>query len=137
MHASIQIPSKVKSKSKSKLFYDRRSVDRSVLEPVTNFSPLPWKLPNSSRFCYCGAPFLTRGWVCNLQLLRCFVTAVFFRLSFLRDMRPYFTVSILRPPTGKLCSCIYFPQEQGSPVILSGVGLGHTKLKTRKSRYRI
>jgi hypothetical protein len=36
----------------------------------------------------------------------------------------YFIVSIFYiPPTGGLGSCIYFPQEQGRPVIPPGIGL--------------
>jgi hypothetical protein len=57
-----------------------------------------------------------REQICNIQFLLGFISAVF--LSVLWDKRPYSTASILRlsHPEGT-GSCIYFPKEQGGPVI--------------------
>jgi hypothetical protein len=58
-----------------KLSYDRRSVGQSVLVSASRLGPMTrylysvWKL----RVSWCKAPFLTRGWVCNL-LYNCFWT---------------------------------------------------------------
>jgi hypothetical protein len=55
---------------KLKLSYDRWSVGQSALvsschlEPMTRFLFSVWQLLVS----YCGAPSLTRGWVCNLLI---------------------------------------------------------------------
>jgi hypothetical protein len=60
-------------KSKSKLYYDRRSVGQSVFVSGTHLGPRPI-FPLLSlitfrqlRVCRCGAPSLTIGRVCNLQ----------------------------------------------------------------------
>jgi hypothetical protein len=68
------------SRFKFKLIYDRRSVGQSILlsgshlEPMTRFLFSVWWL----RVSWCGAPSLTRGWVCNLfvQLLLVLARAV-------------------------------------------------------------
>jgi hypothetical protein len=52
-----------------------------------------WQLP----VCWFGAPSLTRGRVCRLQLLLALASAVFLG-SVPWDSRPYFTVSDLRLP---------------------------------------
>jgi hypothetical protein len=58
--------------------YDRRSVGQSVLVsrshlgPNTRFSFTVRQL----RVCWCGAPSLTRGWDCRLQMLLDFASAV-------------------------------------------------------------
>jgi hypothetical protein len=65
---------------KLKLIYDWRSVGQSVmvsgshLEPMARFLFSVWQL----WVTWCGAPSLTRGWVCNLlvQLLLCLARAV-------------------------------------------------------------
>jgi hypothetical protein len=59
--------------SKSKLYYDLQSVGESILlsgthlGPATNFSILSLVIFRQLRVCWCGAPSLTRGRVCNLQ----------------------------------------------------------------------
>jgi hypothetical protein len=70
---------KSKSKSKSKLCYDRRSAGQSVLEKsthlglTTRYLLLVWQL----RSCSCGAPSLTRGRVSLLFVLLALASAVF------------------------------------------------------------
>jgi hypothetical protein len=73
---------------KFKLSYDRRSVAQSALVsghhlgPVTNFSFSSMVIIfRYLQFCYCGAPYLMRGWVCNLleHLLLGIATAVTLR----------------------------------------------------------
>jgi hypothetical protein len=67
------------SVSKSKLCYDWRSTGQSVLEQsthlglTTRYLLTVWQL----RSCSCGAPSLTRGWVCLLYMLLALVSAVF------------------------------------------------------------
>jgi hypothetical protein len=60
--------------SESKLCYDRRSVDQSVLvqAPIWDLKPdffSVWEL----RVCWCGAPFLTRGqsvfYTCHVSMM--------------------------------------------------------------------
>jgi hypothetical protein len=69
-----------KSKSKSKLCYDRRSAGQSVLEQSTHLGLndqifiIVWQL----RVCWFGAPSLTRRRVCRLQLQLVLASAVIF-----------------------------------------------------------
>jgi hypothetical protein len=58
-------------KSKSKLSYDRRSVGQSVLVSSIHLGPKNRFLfaVRQLRVCLCGAPSLTIGRVCRLQLL--------------------------------------------------------------------
>jgi hypothetical protein len=56
-------------KSKSKLYYDRQSVGQSVLATRDQSLFLLEIFFRQLRVCYSVAPSLTRGWVCNLQLL--------------------------------------------------------------------
>jgi hypothetical protein len=79
--------------------------------------------------CYCGAPFLTRGWVCSFQLLLGLVSAVFLGSESSRThehilVSQFLGLSQPRRPG----SCIYFPQEQGSLVIPPGIGFILTRL---------
>jgi hypothetical protein len=60
------------------------------------FLSLPWKLSSDScRVFYYGAPSLTRGWVCKLQLLLGLCSKVFLVSWVQRNSWPYFTVSVL------------------------------------------
>jgi hypothetical protein len=97
--------------SKSKLCCDRRSVDQFFYFFLSLFlgsygfvdvgRPL-WREVGSAVFSFC--------WASPAQLL------------IPRDSRAYFIVSdFLTPQPGGPGSCIYFPQEQGSPVIPPGV----------------
>jgi hypothetical protein len=71
---------------------------------------------------YYVTPPLTRGWVCNLQLLLGLASAVFSGLSNVGLMAMH-TVSILRlSERGGPGPCIYFLQEQGSQLIPPGTG---------------
>jgi hypothetical protein len=68
-----------KSKSKSKLYYDRRSAGQFVLEQSTHLGLttrsllVVWQL----RSCSCGAPSLTRGRVCLFYVLLALASEVF------------------------------------------------------------
>jgi hypothetical protein len=76
----------LKSKSKSKLCYDRRSAGQSVLEQsihlglTTRSLLLVWQLGS----CSCGAPSLTRGRVCPLYMLLVLASTVFLGSESLR-----------------------------------------------------
>jgi hypothetical protein len=70
------------------------------------------------RVC-CGAPSLTRGRICSLQLLLGLASAFILGAETHRTHDHISTVSDLRLPQPKgLGPCIYIPQEQGGPVIL-------------------
>jgi hypothetical protein len=73
-------------------------------------------------FCWCGAPSLTGGLVCSFQLLLSIAIAVFLGSETL-GTHDHILVSqfVSLPRSGGPCSCIYFPQEQGSSVILRGI----------------
>jgi hypothetical protein len=55
----------------SELYYDRRSVGQSVLvsSPPSGAYHQIFVTVRQLRVCWYGAPSLTRGWVCRLQLL--------------------------------------------------------------------
>jgi hypothetical protein len=65
-------------KSKSKLCYDRRSVGQSVLVSTTHQRPKTrfFFIVRQLRVCWHGAPSLTKGRVCRLQLLLALASAV-------------------------------------------------------------
>jgi hypothetical protein len=102
-------------------------VSGTHLRPATNFSHSPldyffWQC----RVCWCGAPSLARSRVCSFQFLPGIASAVYLR-SESHGTHEHILLSIfLRPPPppqpGGPGSCIYFPQEQGSPVIPSSIG---------------
>jgi hypothetical protein len=83
-----------------------------IWSPWPDFKFSVWRL----RVSWCGAPSLTRGWVCNLlvQSLLDLARAVTLG-SMSRRTQPYFTVSFESPR-------IYCPQEQGGPVTSLGTG---------------
>jgi hypothetical protein len=115
--------------SKSRLISDRRSVGQSVfvsgthLGPAANFFLHSLIIFRQLRVCRCGAPSLTRGMVCVFQLLLG-IASVAFPGSESRGTHEHIFLSHplrLSEPGGS-SSCIYFPQEQGSPVISPGTG---------------
>jgi hypothetical protein len=71
--------SQTATKSKTKLYYDRRSVGQSVLASGTHPGPTTTFLltSNSFEFVDMRAPSLTRGVVCGLQLLLVLAGVVF------------------------------------------------------------
>jgi hypothetical protein len=85
--------------SNSKLLYDWRLVSMSWYRaPLWDLRPditscrnvAVWNL----RCCFCGAPSLTRGRLCNLQCNHSMVRVA-------QNPQPYFTVSSETPPTWK------------------------------------
>jgi hypothetical protein len=103
-------------RSKPKLRYDRPSVSQSVLVSSTHLWPTIRCLISSDS-CWCGAPSLTRGRVCRLQLLLAFSSEVILE-SESRGTQSYFTVSDSKLPQPRGSGLrIYVPQEQGDPVI--------------------
>jgi hypothetical protein len=84
-------------KSKSKAHCDWRSVSQSVSKSwcrVPEIFITLWQL----RSCFCGAPSLTRGWICLLYMLLDLASAVSLGVRVSWDSRPYFTVSDFRLP---------------------------------------
>jgi hypothetical protein len=109
---------------KFKLIYYWTSVGQPVLvssshlEPMTRFLFSVWL----SRVSWCGAPSLTRGWVCNLlaQLLLDLDRAVTLGPISHRT-HDHILLSHLRlPQPGGPGPRIYIPPEQGGPVIPPG-----------------
>jgi hypothetical protein len=107
--------SKSKSESKPKLYYDRQSVSQSVLVssthlgPTTNFShSLFYYFFRQFRVCWCGAPSLTRNWVCSFQFLPGIVSAAIW------DSWAHFIASNFEtPPTWRARFLYLFPQGTG------------------------
>jgi hypothetical protein len=65
------------------------------------------------RVCYYGAPSLTRGRVCNLQLLLGLTSAVFLGSEFHGESWPNFIApNLTLPESGRPGSLIYFSQDQ-------------------------
>jgi hypothetical protein len=104
-------------KLKLKLSCDRRSVGQSVLVWGSHLELMNsvWQL----RISWCRVPSLTRGRICNLlvKLLLSLARAVTLG-SMSRRTHGHILLSHLRlPQPGGPGPCIYFPQEQGGPVI--------------------
>jgi hypothetical protein len=75
------------------------------------------------RVCWCGTPSLTRSWVCSFQFLLGIASAAFLRFESHGTHEHILLSLFLRlPQPGGPGSCIYFPQEQGSPVLPPGIG---------------
>jgi hypothetical protein len=106
--------------SNSKLCYDRRSVGQSVLVsgthlgPANNFSPSLFNcFFRQLRVCWCGAPSLTRSWVCTFQFLLGITSTAPLR-SESHGTHEHISLSLflrLRQPGGP-GSCIYFPRNR-------------------------
>jgi hypothetical protein len=119
------------SQSQSKSYITTDSQSASLLwrqAPIWELRPI---LPLLSlitfrqlRVCWCGAPSLTRSRVCTFQFLLDIASAAFLR-SESHGTHEHISLSLFlrllqaRGPG----SCIYFPQEQGSPVIPPAIGL--------------
>jgi hypothetical protein len=122
----LSTPNYCSRKSSSSKFTTDGSVGQSVLvsgshlEPMTRFLFSVRRL----RVSCCGAPSLTRGWVCNLlvQLLLGLARAVVLG-SKSRGPHDRILQSHLRlPQLGGPGPCIYIPQEQGGEIIPLGTG---------------
>jgi hypothetical protein len=116
-------------KSKPKLHYDRRSDGQSVLVSGIHLVPRPILLLLSLiifrqlRICLFGVPFLTRSRVCSFQFFLVIASADFLRSESHGIHEPILLslfVRLLQP--GRPGSCIYFSQEQGSPVFTPEIG---------------
>jgi hypothetical protein len=68
-----------------------------------------WKF----RFCFCGAPSLTRGRVCNLRCNHSMVRVA-------QNPKPYFTVSSETPPTWRAMFPYLYPTGTGWPSYTPG-----------------
>jgi hypothetical protein len=86
------------------------------LRPI--FPILSLIISRQFRICWCGALSLTRSQVCTFQFLPGITSAAFLR-SESHGTHGHILLSLfLRlPQPGGPGSCIYFPQEQGNPVI--------------------
>jgi hypothetical protein len=108
-----------KSKSKSKLYYDRRSVGQSVLVsgthlgPATNFSS-SLIIFRQLRVCWCGATSLTRSRVCSFQFLPSTASTAFLK-SESHGTHEHILLSLfLRlPPTWRARFLYLFPPGTG------------------------
>jgi hypothetical protein len=91
--------------------------------PATNFSHCLfdyffWQF----RVCWCGAPYLTRSRVCTFQFLPGITRAAFLSSeSHWTHKHSLLSLFLRLPKPGGPGSCIYFPQEQGSPIIPSDI----------------
>jgi hypothetical protein len=98
------------------IYYDQQSV-----RPSTNFSHSLWLLFRQFRVCWCEAPSLRRSRVCTFPFLPG-ITCAAFLISESHRTHEHSLLSIFfrLPKPGGPSSCIYFPQEQRSPVIQCG-----------------
>jgi hypothetical protein len=89
------------------------------------------------RVCWCGAPSLTRGRVCGLQLVLALARAIILRPES-RGTRDHILMSQIRdfPQPGGPGPRIYIPQEQGDPVIPPGTGFPFRYLQLAVLRWR-
>jgi hypothetical protein len=111
--------------------YDRRSVGQSALVLGTHLGPTT----NSShslfdyffwqfRVCWCGEPSLARSRVCTFRFLPGIASAAFLWSEFHRTHEHSLLSLFFRlPQPGGPGAYIYFPQEQGSPILASSIGL--------------
>jgi hypothetical protein len=107
-------------KSKTELYYNRRSVGQSVLVPgsypdlVTRFNFLYWQL----RVWLCVLPSLTRGWICNLlvQLVKGLARAVTGGSESHRTQTIFYCLIWDSPNLGicpqHCCSCLYLGSDR-------------------------
>jgi hypothetical protein len=95
-------------------------VSESHLEPMTRFLFSVRRL----RVSWCGAPFLTRWWVCNLliQLLLGLARAVTSGPKSRTTHDHILLFHLKLPQLGGPGPHIYIPQEQGGPVTPPGNG---------------
>jgi hypothetical protein len=102
-----------RSESKSKLSEDRRSVCQSVWCQALMWGPRPdFFTVRHLRVCWCGAPSLTIGRVCRLQLLLDLASAVILGSESRVIRWQCFAVSDRRlPPPGGPDPRIYIHQD--------------------------
>jgi hypothetical protein len=109
----------------SKLCYDRQSVGQCVLVsgthlgPMTNFSHSLFNYFLDSFGFVMWVPSLTRSQVCTVQFLLGITSAAFLR-SESHGTHEHSLYFFRLPQPGGPGSCIYFHQEQISPVIPPG-----------------
>jgi hypothetical protein len=113
-------------RAKSELFYDRRSIGQSVLVsghhlgPATNFSFTFMEIIfKQLGGCYYGAPSLTRGWNCNLQLLLGLASAIFFGTESAGFMTKFYS-QFWDIPTWRARFLCLFPPGTGWPSYTPG-----------------
>jgi hypothetical protein len=109
-----------------------RLVSGTHLGPATNFAPSLFNYFRHLWVCWCGAPSLTRSRVCSFQFLPGIASAAFLT-SESHGTHGNILLSLffrLSQPGGP-GPCIYFPQEQGSPVIPPAIGSDLTKVKVK------
>jgi hypothetical protein len=109
--------------SQSQIYYNRLSVGRSVLVTSPHLRPKTRiLLVRQLRVCWCGAPSLTRGRVCHLQLLLALTSTVILR-SKSRGTHDHILLSQI-PDSSNLEGQVpyLYLQEQGGPVIPPGTG---------------
>jgi hypothetical protein len=95
-----------------------------IWDPRSVFLFSLWLFFRQLWVCWCGAPSLTRGRVCSFQFLPRIASAAFLR-SESHGIHEHILLSVfLRlPQPGRPSSYIYFPQQQGSPVIPLDIGI--------------
>jgi hypothetical protein len=127
---------------KFKLSYDRRSVGHLILMSGSHL-----ELMTRFFFCidncgvsWCGAPSLTRSRVCTFQFLPDNTSAAFLRSeSHGTHEHILFSPFLRLSQPGGPGYCIYFFQEQGSPVIPPGIWFNpslHTEYLMRHGPHR-
>jgi hypothetical protein len=84
---------------------------------------------NTCRYSPYVTFYLTRGWVCRLQLPLDLASAVILRFES-RGTHDHILLSQIwdSPQPGEPGHCIYIPQEQGDPVISPGTGFPFCRL---------
>jgi hypothetical protein len=115
-----------------KLTYDRQSVAQSVLmsgsrlEPMTRFLFSVWQLQVSC----CGAPSLTRGWVCNLlvQLLLGLARTIILGSNSRRTKTIFYRVVWDSPNLEGQVPVFICPRNRVPPVIPPGTGYPFCRL---------
>jgi hypothetical protein len=91
-----------------------------IWDPRPIFRLLSLIIFRQLRVCWCGAPSLTRSRICSFQFLQDIASAAFLKSESHEHVLLYLFLRLPQPREPG--SCIYFPQEQGSPVIPSGIG---------------
>jgi hypothetical protein len=96
---------------------------KPIWEPRPIFPLLSLITFRQLRVCWCRSPSLTRSRVCSFQFLLSIASSAFLRFEFHGTQQHILLPLFLRiPQAGGPGSCIYFPQEHGSPVTLPGIG---------------
>jgi hypothetical protein len=95
-----------------------------IWDPRIIFPLLSLIIFRQLRICWCGAPFLTRSRVCSFQFFLGIASAAFLTTEF-HGTHALISLSLFlrRPQPRGSGYCIYFPQDQSSPVIPPDIGL--------------